>query len=95
LYKRPPTVSYSSAEAEYHAVTTVVDECCWLCQLLDELHIPTLASIVVFYDNTSNVYMEANSVHHRRTKHIELDILFVCEKVALGQLCVLHILTMQ
>jgi hypothetical protein len=30
------------------------------------------------------VYLSANPVHHRRTKHIELDIHFVREKVALG-----------
>jgi hypothetical protein len=35
--------------------------------------------------------MAANPVHHRRTKHIEIDIHFVREKVALGQMCVLHV----
>ena len=39
--------------------------------------------------------MAANPVHHRRTKHIELDIHFVREKVALGQLRVLHVPTTQ
>jgi hypothetical protein len=50
---------------------------------------------VVFCDNISSVYMAANLVHHRRTKHIELDIHFVREKVALGKLHVLHVPTMQ
>ena len=35
--------------------------------------------------------MAANPVHHRRTKHIEIDIHFVREKVALGQFRVLHV----
>jgi len=35
--------------------------------------------------------MTANPVHHRRTKHIEIDIHFVREKVALGQIRVLHV----
>jgi hypothetical protein len=35
--------------------------------------------------------MSRNPVHHRRTKHIELDIHFVREKVALGELRVTHI----
>jgi hypothetical protein len=30
-------------------------------------------------------------VHHKRTKHIELDIHFVREKVALGAVRVLHV----
>ena len=35
--------------------------------------------------------MTTNPVHHRRTKHIEIDIHFVREKVALGQVRVLHV----
>jgi hypothetical protein len=34
-------------------------------------------------------------VHHRRTKHIELDIHFVREQVALGRVRVLHVPTTQ
>jgi len=35
--------------------------------------------------------MTASLVHHRRTKHIEIDIHFVREKVALGEVRVLHV----
>jgi hypothetical protein len=35
--------------------------------------------------------MTANPVHHRRTKHIELDIHFVRENVALGAVRVFHV----
>jgi hypothetical protein len=40
---------------------------------------------------SSAVYMAVNPVHHRWTKHIEIDIRFVREKVALGEVRVLHI----
>jgi hypothetical protein len=93
--KRQPTVSRSSAEAEYRAVANVVAECCWLRQLLGELHVVVPKATVVYCDNISAVYMTANPVHHRRTKHIELDIHFVREKVQLGQFRVLHVPTTQ
>jgi hypothetical protein len=65
--------------------------CCWLRQLLQELHVSLDSATTVYCDNVSAVYMTANPVHHRRTKHIEIDIHFVCEKVALGQVRVLHV----
>jgi hypothetical protein len=89
--KRQATVSRSSAEAEYRAVAHVVAECCWLRQLLQELHRPLRTTTVVFCDNVSAVYMDSNPVQHRRTKHIEIDIHFVREKVSLGQIRVLHV----
>ena len=89
--KRQIMVSRSSAEAEYRAVAHVVAECCWLRQLLQELHIPLKVATVIYCDNVSAVYMTANPVHHRRTKHIEIDIHFVREKVALGEVRVLHV----
>ena len=84
--KRQPTVSRSSAEAEYRAIANVVADCYWLRQLLGELHFEVPKATVVYCDNISAVYLTQNPVHHRRTKHIELDIHFVREKVALGQL---------
>jgi hypothetical protein len=37
--------------------------------------------------------MSTNPVQHRRTKHIEIDIHFVQEKVSLGKVRVLHVPT--
>ena len=57
--KLQPTVSPSSAEAEYRAVANVVAECCWLRQLLGELHCVVDKASVVFCDNVSAVYLSA------------------------------------
>ena len=93
--KRQPTVSRSSAEAEYWAVANAVAECSWLRQLLQELLCEVTKATLVYSDNVSAVYLAANPVHHRRTKHIELDIHFVREHVALGRVRVLHVPTDQ
>ena len=93
--KRQPTVSRSSAEAEYRAVANAVAECSWICQLLQELLCDVHKNTLVYCDNVSAVYLSANPVHHRRTKHIELDIHFVRKQVALGRVRVLHVPTTQ
>ncbi|XP_071683221.1 uncharacterized mitochondrial protein AtMg00810-like [Lolium perenne] len=61
--KRQPTVSRSSAEAEYRAVANAVAECTWLRQLLSELSCPVDKATVVFCDNVSAVYLSANPQH--------------------------------
>ncbi|GJU68696.1 ribonuclease H-like domain-containing protein [Tanacetum coccineum] len=89
--KHQPTLSCSSAEAEYHGVANAVAETCWLRNLLRELHTPLTSATLVYCDNASAVYLSCNPVQHHRTKHIEIDIHFVRDLVAAGQVRVLHV----
>ncbi|KAD3640297.1 hypothetical protein E3N88_29520 [Mikania micrantha] len=88
--KHEPTSSRSSAEAEYRRVAHVVSETCWLRNLLLEFRNPLSRDTIVYRDNVSVVYLSTNPVQHQCTKHIELDIHFVRDKVAQGQIRVLH-----
>ena len=88
--KRQPTVSKSSAEAEYRGVANAVSETCWIRNLLLELHCPISTATLVYCDNVSAVYLAGNPVHHQRTKHIEIDIHFVRKKVKRGDVRVLY-----
>ena len=65
----------------------------WLRQLLQELHAPLRRATLVYCDNISAVYMSSNPVQHQRTKHIEIDLHFVRERVAVGDVRVLHVPT--
>lgn len=89
--KRQPTVSRSSAEAEYKGVANAVAELCWIRNLLLDLGCPITKAALVYCDNISAVYLSQNPVKHQRTKHIEIDIHFVREKVTMGQVRVLHV----
>ncbi|GJZ35838.1 ribonuclease H-like domain-containing protein [Tanacetum coccineum] len=89
--KRQPTLSRSSAEAEYRGVANAVAETCWLRNLLRELHTPLSSATLVYCDNVNAVYLSCNPVQHQRTKHIEIDIHFVRDLVAAGQVWVLHV----
>ncbi|KAK9058153.1 hypothetical protein SSX86_022993 [Deinandra increscens subsp. villosa] len=89
--KRQSTISRSSAEAEYRAVANTVAELSWVRNLLLELQVPVRHASIIYCDNISAVYLAENPVNHQRTKHIELDIHFVREKVRLGTIKVLHV----
>ena len=85
------TLSRSSEEVKYRGVANVVFESCWLRNLLLELHCPIQKVTLVYCDNVSVIYLVGNSVQHQRTKHIGMNIHFVQEKVARGQVQVLHV----
>jgi len=89
--KRQPTLSRSSAEVEYRGVANVVAESCWIRNLLLEFHRPLHKATIVYCDNTSAIYLTDNPVNHQRTKHIEMDVHFVRERVAKGQVHILHV----
>ena len=56
-----------------------------------ELHRPVTGATVVFCDNVSSVYMTQNPVHHQCTKHVEIDLHFVRDRVTTGDVRILHV----
>jgi len=58
--------------------------------LLTELNVP-FATPKVLCDNLSTVSLAHNHVLHARSKHMELDLFFVREKVLQKQLLVSHV----
>jgi hypothetical protein len=70
-----------------------VAEATWLRQLLLELHQPLQRATVIYCDNVSAVYLSTNPVQHQCTKHVEIDLHFVRERVAAGAVRVLHVPT--
>jgi hypothetical protein len=91
--KRQPIVSRSSVEVEYRVVANSVAEASWLRQLLHELHRPLQRATLIYCDNISTVYLSTNLVQHQRTKHVEIDLHFVRERVAAGEVWVLSVPT--
>ncbi|KAG5028980.1 hypothetical protein JHK87_012494 [Glycine soja] len=89
--KQQPILSNSNAEAKYRGVANVVSDSCWIRNLLLELHCPIEKATLVYCDNVSVIYLSDNLVQHQRTKHIEMDIHFIREKVARGEVRVLHV----
>jgi hypothetical protein len=82
--KKQPTVALSTTEAEYMALTQATKEGIWIRRLLMEISVkPELyrQSTVIRSDNQSCISLARNSIHHARTKHIDIQHHFVREKV--------------
>lgn len=88
--KKQTLVARSSAEAEYRGLANATAEILWLQSLLRELQVQHLTPILLC-DNQSAVSIAHNPVLHSRTKHLELDIHFVRDRVLAKELSVLHI----
>ncbi|GKD33671.1 ribonuclease H-like domain-containing protein [Tanacetum coccineum] len=87
----PSTTDSDADWAEYRGVANAVAETCWLRNLLHELHTLLCSAMLVYCDNVSAVYLSCNPVQQQCTKHIEIDIYFVRDLVAAGQVRVLHV----
>jgi len=71
--KKRDSVSKSSTEAEYRAMSAACSEIIWLRGLLTELGFSPEQPTLLHADNTSAIQIAANPVYHERTKHIEVD----------------------
>ena len=84
--KKQSTVSKSSTEAEYRAMSQAAAEVTWLVRLLAELGVPHTCPVTLHCDSQSALQLARNPVFHERTKHIEVDCHFTRDKVLEGLL---------
>jgi hypothetical protein len=52
-----------------------------------------MKSTLIYCNNVSAVYLSTNPIQHQRTKHVEIDIHFVWERMTIGDVRVLHVPT--
>ncbi|CAI8599637.1 unnamed protein product [Vicia faba] len=88
--KKAASCSPSSTKAEYRGLAHSTSKLLWIESLLTELHVPFLPP-TLFCHNVSVVFLSHNPVLHAHTKHVELNIHFVRERVVARQLQVKHI----
>ncbi|KAH9785453.1 retrovirus-related pol polyprotein from transposon RE1 [Citrus sinensis] len=83
--KKQQTVARSSTESEYRALSTACAEIVWIQALIGELKLKCSQIPIIWCDNNGAAALATNPVYHARTKHIELDVHFIREKVTSKQ----------
>ena len=89
--KKQATLSKSSAEAEYRSMASATCEVMWILKVLEDLGESGLIPVDLCCDNKSAIQIAANPVMHEKTKHFDIDVHLVREKVASGLIKSVHV----
>nr|GEY32465.1 ribonuclease H-like domain-containing protein [Tanacetum cinerariifolium] len=82
--KKQVTLSKSSPEAEYRSMAATTCEIMWIVKIMSDLNIKNLLPAELCCDNKAAMKIAANPVMHEKTKHFDLDVHFIREKVCSG-----------
>lgn len=85
-------VAFSTAKAEYLAVSMCAREAVWFRHFLSEIGRDLGDKpLEIFVDNEAAIRMTENPVYHSRTKHIDIPAPHIRDKVKRGSISVTHI----
>ena len=84
-------VSRSSAEPKYRALVSTASKIIWIQSILQEICFSSSSPPLLWCDNKSATHLVANPMFHARTKHIELDLHFIRDRVLGKQLIIQYI----
>ncbi|KAK3895615.1 hypothetical protein Pcinc_000538 [Petrolisthes cinctipes] len=78
--KKQSCVALSTAEAEYMAIASAIQEAVWLRKLAVDIQIDCKGPLLLYEDNQSTIAMSKNPQFHGKTKHIDIKFHYVPEK---------------
>ncbi|XP_057771060.1 secreted RxLR effector protein 161-like [Salvia miltiorrhiza] len=89
--KKQEVVSCSNAESEYRSMANATTDIVWLKSLCAELSLSLHSPHRLWCDNASALALANNPVFHARTKHIEVDVHYIQEKISDNTIEVGHV----
>lgn len=82
--KSGKSVTLSSTEAEYYAISEVAKELLFAKQLIESMGYGVLLPIKIKTDNVGAIYLSNNYTSSQRTKHIDIRTHFVRQHIECG-----------
>jgi hypothetical protein len=74
-------ITLSSTKFEYMALSHASTKVIWLHWLLDSLYCPQTTTIIIFSNNQSAIQLAKNPKFHEWSKHIDIQVHFICEQI--------------
>lgn len=85
------TVSLSTTEAEYIALSKAAQQAMWIYAFLREIDMPQQLPALLFGDNMGSIALTRNAGNHRRAKHIDVRHHYIRERASEGDIEIIHI----
>ena len=94
--KKQSVVAKSTTAIEFKALAQGICDLLWIKRLLGELNMAgSRVAMKLYSDNKAAINIAHNPIHHDRTKHVEIDLHFIKEKIEKGEVCIVFITTAQ
>ncbi|XP_062080405.1 secreted RxLR effector protein 161-like [Humulus lupulus] len=77
-------VALSTTEAEFMATTEIFKEAVWLKGILNEIKMLS-GKVIVYSDSQSSIHLSRNPVYHERSKHIDIRLFWIRNKIEEGE----------
>ena len=88
--KKQASVTKSTTEAEYVALSQATQEAIWMRRLLSDIGCKSEEPTTMYEDNQGAIEISKNARFHNRTKHIDVRFHFVREKVLSNEVKVIY-----
>ena len=91
--KKQGSVTKSTTEAEYVALSQATQEAIWMRKLLSDIGCKSEEPTTIYEDNQGAIEISKNAKFHNRTKHIDVRFHFIREKVSTNEVKVVYLST--
>ena len=81
-----PTVTLSTMEAEYMALTRVMKQILWMYVAMDEVGYPQSKPAILYNDNSGAVLLTQNTKNNIKVKHINICYHYIRKRVEEGDI---------
>lgn len=89
--KKQRIVATSSAESKYRGLASAAKELLWVFFVLKDLLVPYSLLVILFTDNKAAQALAQHPCYHGGTKHIAIDVHFICDHIHSGFLEVYYV----